>query len=553
MCLASRVGIALMLLVPGTASATALCEEVRFAVQDARKLPKEQARYWRYLTTYNLQPKERELVERVVILYHLNCLSHEPDIARPVKVTASLYRINVLYYGEAFTKAYEKLAVTNPYFPCFERTQVVPVVPTKVVPLVQAVERPAKVWVIRDGLKHVDRAEVRPGEKTYLRTGDNSYEEEKAAPPQAPVGPQAIEQVDAKDIKIAAFLPAEEMVELANLTQSKAPLLRADFVFYRTSVSDNGEGDGYYDFHGLKTRDDAYKLAGLDLATVARLRLDRAAMVGRSDVAVNKIRQVWWVKSYAGSWWQTFDINKKGKADRNLLVLLGQSLDKVDFKHDAEEIYSHLSNGLWFVLASDDKGLLQNTVPDTVAKDKVSTDNDGRIRNCLSCFRCHEDGLKPIADWGREAFRVAEDFARQGQTALGSADPKQYLRIKQLYLSNLDEKFQADQLAFAAKVKEINGMKPGEVAAGISKVWNGYYNDELGMKELAAELGVVEKDWRDALVSYLDDRTRRGEVNDTVLAALVAPKPQKMIRDHVEERFAIMQLIYGEWKNRRKP
>lgn len=547
MCRTTRallIATLLILFTRDSARATALCEEVRAALADARRIPKGSAKYWRYLTVYNIRDlKLRELHEQIVVLYHLNCLSHEPDIARPVKVSPTLYRINTLYYGEQFAKTYENLAKTNAYFPCFERVQFVPLAK------VEKVEHAATdIWVIRGSFVRVQLDGVRQGEATYRKTGPNEWTRHNfVAEALLP------KQVELKEAKVATFLPADEILELSKILESVAPLLRADFVFYRTVVSDNKTGDGYYDFHGLKTRDDAYKLAGLDLDVVARLRLDRAAMVGKSRVAVNKIRQVWWVKAYTGSWWQTFDINAKGKAERNLLVLTGQALNKVDFKHDAEETYFHLSNGLWAVFASDANGVLQATVPDTVAHDKTSTDNDGRIRNCYSCFGCHMDGLQPIADWGRSAYRASENFLRDGQVALGSGDPKRLLRNQQLYLSNLEEKFEADQLAFAKKVKEINGMKPPEIAAGIRKVFDTYYNTELGMKELAVELGIEDKDWREALVSYLDDRTRQGLVVDPILAAVAKEKNSlPMIRDHVEERFAIMQAIYGEWVKRRK-
>lgn len=498
----------MLLVIQTSVRATALCDEVRLALADAKTLPVAEAHYWRYLSLYNVaDEKERVLHEKVVMLFHLNSLSQEPEFGRPIKVGPTLYRVNLLWYGPTFAKAYENLHKSNPYFPCFERVQIQAVVPQKAV------------------------------KETPLERFNRLLD-----------GKVPAEVVDPKDVKVTSFLPAKELAELANRLQTRIPLARADWVFYRSAISLNRAGDGYYDFHGLKSRDDAYKLAGLDLKQVARLKADMAAQIAESDVAVNRLRQVWWVKSYAGDWFQTFDVNQDGKGKRNLLRLAGTALDKVEFQHDAEETFFTLPNGLWGVIANDDRGALQATVPDSIASDDTTTSKDKRIHTSLSCFRCHEEGLRPINDWGREVYRQAENANKNGQVLLGSPDPDKLYRLKQLYLRDMPEQVELANRSYATRLKRLCGLTPKEVANGVGAVWKRHADSRLGMKELAAELGVKPEVWDRALRKHAADRYARKELVDPLLAGLIAERPKTLGRPQVEELFPVMQAILGEYK-----
>lgn len=553
------------------APATSLCEEVKLALADARKLPREEAHYYRYLSTYNLAEAERELHLKIVLLFHANSLSQEPELARPVQVGPTLWRIKLTEYGEPFALAYENLHRANPYFPCFERIQVIPVVPAKAVPALsprvsqageelrrallgpESPQQPSgqQVWVFRNGFVQVALEQVKDGEKVYRKLDERSWQEIPRPPPPATAPPPAVkaELVEARDIKIAAFLPAPELAELATILGTRAPLVRVDWFFYRSAISLNRAGDGYYDFLGVKNRDDAYKLAGLDLKQIARLRADMAAMIAESDVAVNRNRQVWWVKTYAGSWWQTFDIDSDPVKKKNLLRLLGTALDRVDFDHQAEEIYFTSPNGLWFLLACNNQGVLQQTVPDSIASDDQTTSKDARIHVGMSCYRCHAEGLRPLEDWGRETYRQAEDAVKTGQVLLGSPDPKKLARLKQLYLSDLPDRLETDQLAYAKRLKKLNGLTPQQVASGVRQVWRRYADTPLYLADVARELGTTPEFWEKALSRHVAGRSARGELADPLLAGLLPRKGRKakrLLRPQLEELFPVMQAILKE-------
>jgi len=531
------LSLLLLFVFASVGKSTNLCEEVRLALADSLRLPKEERPYWRYLSSYSARDqKEQELWEQIILAFQMNSLSREKDFGRAVKVGKTLYRVNLLYYG-IDPKRWEKFRNTNPYFPCFENVKIVPVVPAKTVEIVVG-----RVYVFRNGFELIPLANVKDGEKVYEKSGENSYREIER--PKGPVAP--IEIVDPKDVKLTSFLPAKELQELANTLQTSVPLIRTDWFFYRTAISVNRKGDGYFDFLELTHRDDAYKLAALDLEIVKRLRFDMAAMIAESDVAVNRNRQVWWLKTYIGSYWVTMDVNSDPVGKKNLLRLTGEAVNKVDFDHDAEEAFFHLPNGLWAVIANDAKGVLQTTVPDNIASDDTSTSRDKRIHSSLSCFRCHDQGLKDIDDWAKQAFRRVDDPKREGQLALFAKDPKKQLRLQQLYLSDMPEQLKLDQQLYALKLKKLNGLTPQANAQGIRDVWRAYADTSLDLADCARELGVSKDVWEKALTRHVTIQSQAGNPVDIALSGSL--KGKKIIRVQAEELYSVMQAILAEGK-----
>lgn len=518
----------LLLLFPTLLFATDLCDEAKLAKADAMRLPKEEAPYWRYMTLYNIPERDRILYEKICLLYEINALSQKVEFVRPTKVGPTLYRINVLEAGENFCNAYEKLAFTNPYFPCFEKIQLQLVTEPKVVVQKIYVDRPG-------GFVEIPSDQVKQGEKVYERVAPNSYRQIDLR------GPPVVAETDPKDVKIASYLPAEEMNALVGILKTKAPLIRGDWFFYRTAISLNRQGDGYYDFHNIKSKKDALELAGVDLKIVERLQLELAAMIGESDVAVNRHRQVWWIKSYIGSWWQTFDIDSDPVGKKNLIRLQSTKFDKPDFDHQAEEAFFTLPNRLWGFLANSNLGVLQKSVPDTIASDDTTTSKDKKIHvGPISCARCHEEGLRPIDDWGRSVYAQAKD----GQALLASPDPKKLLRLKQLYLSDMPTQLKLDNEIYATALKKLNGMTPQELAQGLKKVWREYSDTPRGMDEIAIELGVKPEFWRKALTNHVESRTAKKILVDPHFAGLL--KGKKLLRPNIEELFPVMQAVLKE-------
>lgn len=526
----------LALLSACAALASSPAEAVAAALADAQKLPAETRPHYRYMSLYNIPLAERDAFERALV-FHFHCLSREPEIVPLYRVAPGLVRVYFPDYGwERGT--WEKLAPFEVYFHFVDQRVVRKIrlnVPVAVVPVVPVVVKPAgKVLVEREGfLREIDRADVRSGETVYVRREGNRIEVEKVEPTPPVRGPVEA-QTDSRleplkpegavgKILHAPWLGDKQIAELATLLNSDVPIVRADWFLFFSGIAKNRGGAGYYDFLGLKSRKDAEKLAGLDVEAARKLRLEMAALVDDSGVALNN-RQILWFKTLAGSWWITLDADAS-VGEKNALRLYDG-----DFTHNAEEIYFTLPSGVWGLVASDDKGKLQDTVPDTIASDSQSASNDKRIHCGMSCIRCHVEGIRNIDDWARATFT--------GPVALASRDPAKLKRLQRLYLSDLPDRIKEDNRAYARVLWRINRSTPQENARDYASAWTGYADARLDFEALCRELACEPKDFRKALEIY----AAQGDA-DLHLSSLLSRKPRPIRREHWEELFGLAQSV----------
>jgi hypothetical protein len=475
-----------------TAPAGSPYDAVYTARDDCRKQAPELQRYLRYLWHPHVERDEELRNEfRRALAFHVNSLSTEPELVNPYPVGDSLWRVNILDYGWK-PEVWARLADVDPYF-----------------------HADLDVTEVRTAYRTVTK--YRTEQVQYYGrwyTNQVPYTEQ-----------EAYEVKETKRLRaFAPWLPPGAIKELSDLTASKAPILRADWFVYQTAIQ-AGRKAGYYDFLGVKDRNDVEKLAGLDRGAVRRLRKEVAALVSESGVALQN-RQVLRFQSITGGYWFTLDA-KTSVDKQNALELLDD-----DFKHDAEEIYFVLPNELFGTAASDAGGKLADTVPDNIAADHRAGGNDRRIHPGLSCFRCHEEGLQEIDDFARKVY------AADGPLELRSPDYAKLRRLRQLYLSDLPKYLARDKSVYAEALKRVNGLGPKENAAGYAKVWARYADRNLGPEEIAAELGVPEKKWVEALKQY----GQTGGASPILLGLLVEP-PKKIRREHWEEKFPLAMEV----------
>jgi hypothetical protein len=462
---------ALVGLVLALAAATAIAgspaEAVTQAWADVQQLPDDVRSHVGYLSVHAI-PEARRAAFFKTLNFHVNCLSREGDFATPLKVGDDVYRIDRREFGWD-DAVWEKLP--DPYFLDLQNPQ-------------QEVRR------------HFDG-------KSYKVT---RTEKVTFFPMGGWCGPHA--------------------AELANATQSHVPIVRADWYIAQTARQVNTEGAGYYDFLGIKSREDIEDLCGLDTAKARKLAREIAAIVEKSGVAQNN-RQILRFQSITGGYWASLDTAKSTGKNNALRLLDG------DFKHDAEEIYFTLPNGLFGLAASTDKGVLQDTVPDTIATDKESTSNDGRIHPSLSCIRCHTNGLKPIKDWAREFY--------SGGTSLQGPDFDKHKDLKRLYLGELDSKITRDVDDYAAALERLNGRTPKEQSEAYAEAWRAYSEDDVGGEQFAAELGYSKIELLRALFNYA--QAHKVDGLDPIPRGLLKIPEIPMRREHAEEIFGTVAMI----------
>lgn len=322
----------------------------------------------------------------------------------------------------------------------------------------------------------------------------------------------------AKEVSaIAPWMPAADAAELVALTQTASPLLRLDWFLSRIATQPGRKGTGYYDVLRLKKRDDFEKLVGLNRKESQRVKREVDSIVKRSGVS-NFPRQIERLQGVTGGYWKTKDVLDDNKDERNAL----RQLDE-DYKHQAEEHYGFLPNGLFAFYLSDAAGVQQDSAPDRIGSDKTAPGNDGRILVGISCSRCHSAGLKEITDWGRQVF--------SGPLKLSSPDPEKARRLKQLYLGELYEKFADDNAAYAKVLKRCNGLTPEANAKVVAKVWEQWVERDWMPADVAALLGVET----DEYLAKLRENFRVNPLADPVLASHIARPPVAIRADDLEQ------------------
>jgi len=455
---------------------------VSSAVADVRTLPSDSRVRVRYLSLYHLHGEEREELLKALV-FHVNQLSKEVELVKLRLVNPHLVRLDI---ADPIWDAqvYDRLADGDFYFS------------TKAITTVVVTEK--KHW---PGGKWKDGQEY----------GAQDYEEK-------------VEKKVAQTIT-APWLDPGEIGELVRLTQSRAPILRADWFIVQTAAQVD-RVVGYYDLLGAKDRDEFERIVGVDRKAAARLKKETAAMLSRSGVAINN-RQVLRLQALTGSYWMTLDSQKSQDTGNAIRLLNG------DFKHEAEEIFGTLPNGLFAYFLSDAGGKRQESVPDTIAHDSRSTSNDLRIHPGISCIRCHVEGIRPIADTGRALF--AGD-----PIVLQSPIYEKYKRLTRLYLSDLQKHIRRDNEDLADVLRRINGLTPQENAKLFARVWSRYVDEDLGLEASARELGVT----KNRLLAVLNEQLKRQGSLDHVAAMFLAGLPVR--REHFEELFGTLSLSVAE-------
>jgi len=412
----------------------------------------------RYLSLYAL-PEEARADAKKALAFHVNQLSREAELVSPRTIGDDLLAVSLIDYGWD-RKTWDRLA--DPYF------------------TVQAIV----AW---------------PGgydDGTYFKPG--KYRETIAAP----------------------WLPQDELAELRLLTQSRRPILRADWFFAQTAIQE-GRQVGYYDMLGIgKKRDDFDKLIALNRADATRVRKEIGAIVQSSIVALNN-RQIFRFQATTGAYWETRD-SKQSIDKNNALRLLNG-----DYSYDAQEIYGTLPNGLFAFFLGDGQGNRANFAPPEIASDGQSTSTDRRVHIGLSCVRCHRPGIQAIDCWARKTYR--------NELQLQAVDPFRLLRLKQLYLSDLDRFIKRDQDDYADALKRTNGLSPLENSRLFSAFYSRYNDEARTLQDAVRETGYREEQIREAI-----GRQVKAGLADPVLAGLIQ-KPQLPLRlEHWEEAFPIL-------------
>jgi hypothetical protein len=471
----------LALAAPTPAAAPVGPNEVQAAaLRDARTLPADAARYTRYLSTYALRPAAKADFLKT-LAFHVNQLSRESEIVAPVRVGDDLYRVNLLDY-QWDPKTWERLADVEPHF---------------------------HVRLV------AERDEVEQWGKRRDDGGWYDVEERKTG-----------RKVRSVTVAAAPWLDPKAAAELATRTQSAVPVVRADWFLVQTAIQRGGQV-GYYDFLGLGNKEaDFLRLIGADKEAARRLRKEVAATLSRSGVALQN-RHVTRLQSLTGPYWFTADFKTSANKQNTLRLLDGDTEPPAG---DASEQYGTLPNGLPAYWLQDANGNRQDAVPPDIAHDRFATGNDLQIYAGKSCITCHAEVIRPVDDYARRLYR--------GAVKLQAVDYARFVRLRQLYLSDLDGQVRDDQAAYARAILRASGRTPADNARAFGRAWDDYAEAGLLPADAAREIGVAADD----LLAGLKRSAAGVGRLDPVLAALVQEPPLPVRREHFDEALPLLYL-----------
>lgn len=494
---------------------------------------------YRYLlpeVRYFWFPPDPEEYENFLITekLHKNILSTQPEFCTPTLIAPNVFRIDVreLGWGERQKVLLEKFAAFDVYFH-------------------------AKKTYVKAGEKYVEHW---PGGEF-----DGEHYDRGVHPRKTTKGNQTI------DVP-APWLPEQQIDELREWLYTEVPILNAEH-FYLNTVRqvglDNKEvrGVGYYEWFGekkpIKTRADYFEVLGL----VEKLSIDkykewRAVVESRTSGVANNGRQIGALNAVTGPVWFTLDVFDESSAAKGLVK---DRLERGELKHNAEEWYGHLPNGLPLTGLFDDKGKVQAQAPPQVGGDRSSLNvgSDTAIHSNLSCMRCHgsSDMLRTFKDYVRGVFQHARNPTGYPLEAL-TFDVKQ--RLTRQYLSDVEKLLDLDQKAYADAVascttsaRHPNGLSCTVAARIYCETWNRLAERDPVSKKLqpvtlavaAREIGTTPEDYVAKLKTYHQFRKQLDPVLVTFLKrdANGNPDPGALSREEWESRYAFSaSLMLGQ-------
>lgn len=343
----------------------------------------------------------------------------------------------------------------------------------------------------------------------------------------------------------ADFLRKDQTEELYRLTSSRVPVVTMDWFFAMTAVEADrggiGRGFGYYDFLGIKNRDDYFKLAGVDLKNGRSEQSELLAVVlGHNSGVAQNDRMVVRRAATDGFLWFTLDFFDNNLDERNPLLFLDP---KKGLKHQAERHFATLPNGLPVVIACDANGVLQESAPDKIGPDTSARGKDQRIHPSKSCLSCHSNGwLKDIDDEVRQIYKFEPN---KGYNLLSSPEKEEEQRLHAAYLRDFNAKLSLDRLAYELAIREAVGLDVKTAAQEYKEAYHKYVTDALSLQQVADGLGVSVEDFQAKLKTY------RGSVQSGtgdqlashILAPLSLSPPRPVTRGNYEQMYNLLQQL----------
>ena len=269
---------------------------------------------------------------------------------------------------------------------------------------------------------------------------------------------------------------------LTSATASSLPYLRADWFTFAAAQPPLYEAL-------LKLPDTAQALEkklNLDvLANIEKLQVQRAGFQ-RSGVSANN-RMIERHTISSGYFWTSYDFSGNKEVQSLFKHPTGPKGENA-FHHDGGESLFSLPNGFqaYYLSTADGKHLKQG--PTAIVRDPSR--RDLAVTNGLSCFGCHDSGIRKVRDDIREQILRDRSFSRSIRDA-----------VEAMYLPHdqMDAVLETDLRKFVDAMKRA-GLDPSVKPNGIEMInaLSKKYEDMLDLRGAAAEFGMSPEEFKDA-------------------------------------------------------
>lgn len=341
--------------------------------------------------------------------------------------------------------------------------------------------------------------------------------------------------------------------ELRKLLYTEVPILSGPFFLVRTmrqlDLDNLDHGTGYYNFLGIRNRQDYFDFIGLD-DKVARAKFtELRELVKRSGIS-NQERILGTLSGATGRAWFTLDFKSqkgRGQPARNLLP--GEA------EHDAEEWIAPKPDGLPITSLNAAKanaaaavkaGDVQANAPDFIGGNRSAANvtNDLRIHpHPGSCSDCHakDNFIASFDGWARKKFIP-------GKAALIDPDKRVQEELRFLYLRDLEWEVKRSRDGFARAVARLTSTGPKDpgltVPAFFSKMQGAYYSYVWPKGGVTAEIASQEFGVpKDRFLANLRAYNRNRGASDQILSDFLDAPDGWVTRLAWEDSFQFAAVI----------
>lgn len=356
----------------------------------------------------------------------------------------------------------------------------------------------------------------------------------------------------------ASATPGATIADLMSLTQTKNPILRADWFIVYASWAPR-----YYELIGLKqTKNKAGELVFLekDFQKLMKLNVkeveeDLVASIADSKIVTlhNRILHRFPTANGidGGYYWESDDTDTGVNSEDYMLNVHNFQNPKIK----AKEIIASGRNKFHFYAVASDAGELLNFAVQSIALhgDKMPTKwQDKTVWVARNCMLCHAGGQITIKDKVRGLARgkialLVKQFSKQDELFAKKIkeDPELIKKIEEAFSPELQPIIDTDNAKYTTAIKTVTGMDARVLGQTYEDIVLHYYDEVITPEKAALEAGVP----LDRLMAAL----KAGVGLDYTVTSLLQQPPIEVSRLPWENQghFSMMQQLIA-WEAAQK-